>query len=214
MKLLKKSVYAVSAFLLAANVFWLGGCGKEEEAALRADGTGQYESLSVEAEDIPLKLGEGGTAQVEGENEDNVIAPDGDHKTKEEWDEEDRQKRAMLEEEVQAAGGISEEEAIEIGQEAMATDMGERGKDLTLLIYDEEKGWNTELCVADWSEIKEVDRGEIAYCMQFSSEIYEGMDLEDMSSYHCTVSAVDGRILEAYEYMPGEDWDKPVYYEH
>ncbi len=142
------------------------------------------------------------------------IALGANQKTKEEYDAEDRAERAMLEEKVQAAGGISEEEAIEIGRKAMADDMGERGEGLELLMHDADKGWNTDLCVADWSEIREKDRGEIAYFMSFSCEIREGMDLEDISSYHCTVSALDGHILEAYEYMAGEDWDKPIYYEH
>ena len=142
------------------------------------------------------------------------IALSANHKTQEEYEEEDRQRRAMLEEKVQAAGGINEEEAIEIGKKAMAADTGERGRNLKFSVFNEKEGWSTELCVADWSEIKEKDKGEIAYSMSFSCEIHEGMDLEDMSSYHCTVSALDGHILEAYEFMPGEDWDKPVYYEH
>lgn len=142
------------------------------------------------------------------------IALGSNHKTQAEYEEEDRQKRAMLEEKVQAAGGISEEKALEIGKKAMAADLGERGKNLIFYMFNEKEGWSTDLCVADWSEIKEKDKGEIAYYMSFGSEVYEGMNLEDMSSYHCTVSAVDGHILEAYEFVAGEDWDKPVYYEH
>lgn len=141
------------------------------------------------------------------------IAFAANRKTKEEYDAEDREKRAMLEEKVQTAGGISEEEAIEIGRKAMEADLGGSGKNLKLRVYDEAQGWNTELCVADWSEIKEEDRGAIAWSMQFDP----GNDTDDWTNYHCTVNAADGSILEAYQIeFTSEDVysGNAVYYEH
>ncbi|MDE5597905.1 MAG: hypothetical protein K2J04_08735, partial [Lachnospiraceae bacterium] len=55
-------------------------------------------------------------------------------KTQEQMDAEDLAndlaERAMLEEKVKAAGGISEEEAIEIAKKAMEADIGEKSKEL------------------------------------------------------------------------------------
>lgn len=135
-------------------------------------------------------------------------------KTEAEWEAEDRAKRAELEANVKAADGISEEEAIEIAQKAMEDDIGEKAKGMQLRPWEERYGWKTDLCIADWSEIKEEDRGAIGYYMQFDF----GDDSDDTTSYHCTVNAVDGSILEAYrmEYKYEGDsisWDT-VYYEH
>lgn len=141
------------------------------------------------------------------------IALNTNRKTKEEYDAEDREKRAMLEEKVQAAGGISEAEAVEATKKALKADLGEEGKGMKLRMYDEEKGWDTELCVADWSEIKEKDRGAIAYAVQFDL----GDDAEDWMCYRCTINAVDGSILEAYkiELTPDDVFSSSaVYYEH
>lgn len=77
-------------------------------------------------------------------------------KTQAEWDALTRAERAELEAKVKAAGGISEEKAVEIAQKAMEIDLGEKAKELKLGI-DEKFGWSSDLCVADWSEIKEKD---------------------------------------------------------
>lgn len=122
------------------------------------------------------------------------IAINTNRKTEAEYEAEDRAKRAELEAKVRAAGGISEEDAIEIGQKALETDLGAKGKGMKLRLWEERYGWKTDLCVADWSEIKEKDRGAIGYYMQFDY----GDDADDWTSYHCTVNAVDGSILEAY----------------
>lgn len=142
------------------------------------------------------------------------IALGANRKTKDEYDAEDRAERAMLEEKVQEADGISEEEAIEITKNALEADLGEESEGMMLRIYDESKGWRTELCVADWSEIKEEDRGAIAYSVQFDP----GDDADDWMSYHCTINAVDGSILEAYKMefglSDGGYCADAVYYEH
>lgn len=122
------------------------------------------------------------------------IAINANRKTEAEYEAEDRAKRAELEAKVRAADGISEEEAIEIGKKALETDLGVKGKGMELRLWEERYGWKTDLCIADWSEIKEKDRGAIGYYMQFDF----GNDSDDWTSYHCTVDAVDGSILEAY----------------
>lgn len=67
------------------------------------------------------------------------------------------------------------------------------------------------MCVADWSEIKEKDKGALAYCIVFNNAD-KVTQIDDLLNYNCTVNAVDGSILEAYTL---QGWgDNPVYYEH
>lgn len=131
-------------------------------------------------------------------------------KTQAQWDALTRSERAELEAKVQAAGGISEEKAVEIAQKAMEIDLGEKAKELKLGV-DETFGWSSDLCVADWSEIKEKDRGALAYSVGFGNVIEDETEIEDWLNYVCVVNAVDGSILEAYMI---QGWDNTVYYEH
>lgn len=131
-------------------------------------------------------------------------------KTQAEYEAEDRAKRAELETKVKAAGGISEEKAVEIAQKAMETDLGEKAKELKLYT-NKTYGWSSDLCVADWSEIKEKDKGALAYSVGFNN-VKEGMEIDNSLNYWCTVNAVDGSILEAY--MIQGLGDNIVYYEH
>lgn len=131
-------------------------------------------------------------------------------KTQAEYEAEDRAKRAELEAKVKAAGGISEEKAVEIAQKAMETDLGEKAKELKLYI-NKTYGWSSDLCVADWSEIKEKDKGALAYSVGFNN-VKEGMEIDNSLNYWCTVNAVDGSILEAYMIQGLGDYT--VYYEH
>ena len=62
------------------------------------------------------------------------IALNMNRKTAAEYEAEDRAERAMLEEKVRAANGISEKEAIEIARKALETDLGEKGKEMELII--------------------------------------------------------------------------------
>ena len=82
----------------------------------------------------------------------------------------------------------------DIGKKALKTDLGAKGKGMKLRLWEERYGWKIDVCVADWSGIREKDRGEIGYYMQFDY----GDDSDDWTSYHCTVNVVDGSILEAY----------------
>ncbi len=131
-------------------------------------------------------------------------------KTQAQWDEETRTERAELEAKVKAAGGISEDAAVEIAQKAMEIDLGEKAKDLKLGV-DETFGWSSDLCVADWSEIKEKDKGALAYSIGFGNLIEDETEIEDWFNYVCVVNAVDGSILEAYTI---QGWDNVTYYDH
>lgn len=123
--------------------------------------------------------------------------------------------RAMLEEKVKTAGGISEEEAIEFARKAMETDIGEKAKELRLLIDRPEAetyGWEVGLVdITDEDEYK----GDVAYIVQFDK--WDEMKPEDFFSYVCYVNAIDGSISGAYsisgdtEYL---DYDDLVWYEH
>lgn len=132
-------------------------------------------------------------------------------KTQAEWDVETRAERAELEAKVKAAGGISEEKAVEIAQKAMETDLGEKAKELKLVV-DKTFGWSSDLCVADWSEIKEKDKGALAYSVGFGNMIEDETEIDDWLNYVCVVNAVDGSILEAY--MIQGLGDNTVYYKH
>ncbi len=139
------------------------------------------------------------------------IAVNSNRKTQAEWDALTRAERAELEAKVKAAGGISEEEAVAIAQKAMEKDIGEKAEKLELCV-DETFGWSSDLCVADWSEIKEKDKGALAYLVGFNNA--KGLTeatIDDLLNYVCTVNAVDGSILEAYTI---QGWDKTVRYEH
>ena len=124
--------------------------------------------------------------------------------------------RAMLEEKVKAAGGISEEEAIEIARKAMEADVGEMAKELKLLIDRPEAetyGWELGLF-----DITDEDRykGDIAYSVQFD-KWNELMDPEDFFTYVCYVNAIDGSISGAYSISGNQmdlDYDDIVWYEH
>lgn len=123
--------------------------------------------------------------------------------------------KAMLEEKVKAAGGINEEEAIEFARKAMEADIGEKAKELKLLIDRPEAeiyGWEVGLVdITDEDEYK----GDIAYEVQFDK--WDKMKPEDFFSYVCYVNAIDGSISGAYS-ISGDteqlDYDDIVWYEH
>lgn len=127
--------------------------------------------------------------------------------TQEQMDAEDFAELARLRGKVQAAGGISEEEAIEIAKKALEADLGESGKDLKLHLFDSNGGGLDLTDVSDYDEYK--DRGEIAYFVQFD-DLYIS-DMRNYRSYHCVINAIDGSILGAYEI---HDWDEVEFYEH
>ncbi|MCM1417066.1 MAG: hypothetical protein NC430_14240, partial [bacterium] len=123
-----------------------------------------------------------------------------------------------LEEKIKAAGGISEDEAIEIARKAMEIDIGEKAKELEVRIYPDvaSNGWKLRLYdITDWDEYK--DKGDIAYSVQFGNK-EEVTDPKEFCDYHCMVNAVDGSICGAYS-LSGDvglywDYDDLVWYEH
>ena len=199
--------------LLTANILLLAGCGKTENNSQQTvieeqnqGSEGQNAVGDIQTQE-QTDAGDGKQAPEESQVQDQGIVST---KTQAEYEEEKRAERAMLEEKVKEADGISEEEAVEIAQKAMEADLGEAAEGLELSI-DETFGWDSELCIADWSEIKEKDRGAIAYCINFNNG-KKVEDFEDLLNYNCTVNAVDGSILEAYSSQGlGRD---TVYYEH
>ncbi len=138
--------------------------------------------------------------------------------TQEKIDEAERRDRALLEEKVKAAGGISEDEAVEVARKAMEADIGEKAKKLEVRIYPDlaANGWKLRLYdITDWDEYK--DKGDIAYSVQFGNK-EKVVDPEEFCDYHCMVNAVDGSICGAYS-LSGDvglywDIDDIVWYEH
>lgn len=138
--------------------------------------------------------------------------------TQEKIDEAERRDRALLEEKVKAAGGISEDEAIEFARKAMEADIGEKAKELEVCIYPDvaSNGWKLRLWdITDWDEYK--DKGDIAYSVHFGNK-EEVVGPEDFFNYNCFVNAVDGSICGAYSLSGdvGLYWeaDDLVWYEH
>lgn len=205
MKNTQKVVSMIAAVFLSAGIFSLSGCGTAENADM------EEKSVDLEVEQENPKTQADAAADKADETEKTGQEQDVEiiRRTKEEWDEITLKERAELEAKVEEAGGISEEEAVELAKKALETDLGDKGKDLTLVI-DEAFGWRSDLCVADWSEIKEKDRGAIAYSVGFNNA-KEGMDEKELLNYNCVVKAADGSILEAYTI---QGWDNTVYYEH
>lgn len=211
MKNSQKVVNMIAAFFLSASIFSLSGCGTAEntdmdemsvDLEVEQETPRMQENAAADRADETEKTGQ---PQAAGQEQDVEII----RRTKEEWDEITLKERAELEAKVKAAGGISEEKAVEIAQKALETDLGDKGKKLELVI-DEAYGWRSDLCVADWSEIKEKDRGALAYCIGFNNAD-KVTEVDDLLNYNCTVNAADGSIFEAYTI---QGWDTTVYYEH
>ena len=129
--------------------------------------------------------------------------------TQEKIDEADQRDRAIREEKIKAAGGISEEEAIEIARKAMETDIGEKAKELEVVISSDYTKNGRKLYLFE-------DDGVVYYYVQFANK--EEVDLEDFCNYNCKVNAVDGSIYEANS-ISGDvglywDYDDFIWYEH
>lgn len=211
MKKLQKVVNRIAVVFLLASVFSLPGCGMAENADMEevsVDLEVEQESPKAQVDAAADKADETektGQERATGQEEDVEII----RRTPEEWDEITLNERAELEAKVKAADGISEEKAVEIARKALEADLGEKAKEFELCI-DEKFGWRSDLCVADWSEIKGKDKGALAYCIGFNNAD-KVTEMDDLLNYNCTVNAVDGSILEAYTI---QGWDITVCYEH
>lgn len=140
------------------------------------------------------------------------IALNTNQKTQGEWDEINLKERAEFEERVKAAGGITEEEAIEIAKKTMEEDIGEKAKGLKLAAAGSEYGWKAYLRdITDWEEYN-AKGGELGWFVDFSNaEDVEYM--EELFQYSCTVDAMDGSICGACTHQGFIDGET-VWYEH
>ena len=130
--------------------------------------------------------------------------------TQEKIDEADQRDRAIREEKIKAAGGISEDEAIEIARKAMETDIGETAKELEVVISSDYTKNGRKLYLFE-------DDGVVYYSVHFANK-EEVIDPEDFCHYNCKVNAVDGSIYEANS-ISGDvglywDYDDFIWYEH
>ena len=89
-------------------------------------------------------------------------------------------------EKIQAAGGISEEEAIEIATKQMQAELGERAEEKEILRYQDGSVAVIKIDISENTEYKH--KGDVAYMVHFYNP-------EDRSFYECTIDAVDGSIL-------------------
>ncbi len=130
--------------------------------------------------------------------------------TQEKIDEANRRDRAELEAKIKAAGGISEEEAIEIARKAMEADVVEKAGELELFISSdyERYGWKADLYEDD---------GVVYYSVNFINKELEMVDPQDYFSYNCSINAVDGSIYSACSISGDVIYPEPddfVWYEH
>ena len=130
--------------------------------------------------------------------------------TQEKIDEANQRDRAIREEKIKAAGGISEDEAIEIARKAMETDIGETAKELEVVISSDYTKNGRKLYLFE-------DDGVVYYSVHFANK-EEVIDPEDFCNYNCKVNAVDGSIYEANS-ISGDvglywDYDYCIWYVH
>ncbi len=94
--------------------------------------------------------------------------------------------REQQREAIQAAGGISEEEAIEIATRQMESDLGERAEGKEILRYQD---GSVAVPILDISEQTDYEhKGDLAYFVNFYNS-------SDHTAYTCIIDAVDGSIL-------------------
>lgn len=94
---------------------------------------------------------------------------------------------------IEAAGGISKEEAIEIATKQMESELGERAEGKEILKYQD---GSAAVMILDISEKTDYEhKGDFAYMVHFHNP-------NDHSTYECTIDAVDGSILDIYTNEP------------
>jgi len=105
---------------------------------------------------------------------------------------EEQEKEKQWQEKIQAAGGISEDEAIEIATKQMKDELGERAEGKEILKYED---GSVAVIKIDISEQMDYEHeGDVAYLVIFSNP-----NEDDHSTYYCMIDAVDGSILKTYE---------------
>ncbi len=140
------------------------------------------------------------------------IALSTNYKSQKDWDDINLKERAEFEERVKAAGGITEEEAIEIAKKTMEEDISEKAKGLKLAEPGSEYGWKAYLWdITDWEEYN-AKGGELGWFVDFSNR--EDVEyMEELFQYSCTVDAMDGSICGACTHQGFIDGET-VWYEH
>ncbi len=89
-------------------------------------------------------------------------------------------------ERVEAAGGISEEEAIEIARKQMEDELGERAEGKEILKYQDGSAAVIQLDISEETTYEHEE--DMAYMVHFYNP-------NDRSFYECTIGAVSGSIL-------------------
>ena len=103
---------------------------------------------------------------------------------------EEEEEKSKQREIIEAAGGISEEEAIEIATKQMEAELGERAEGKEILKYQD---GSAAVIILDISKKTDYEhKGDLAYYVIFDNP-------NDNSIYYCTIDAVDGRVLETCE---------------
>lgn len=195
-----KKRYAVEV-LLVVSILVLTGCGKKVAESPRTE---------IAEAQLDVSQGKGlpndGEQQSEtqdadaGENqnpeEKEQTALNTNQKTQKDWDDINLKERAEFEAKVKAAGGITEDEAIEIAKKAMEEDIGEKAKGLKLAAASEQYGWKAYLWdITDWEEYN-AKGGELGWSIHFSN-VADAEGEDDLFSYDCMVDAMDGSVCGA-----------------
>ena len=105
---------------------------------------------------------------------------------------EEQAKEKQWQEKIQAAGGISEEEAIEIATKQMKDELGERAAGKEILKYEDGSVAVIKIDISEQTDYEH--KGDVAYLVIFSNP-----GENDHSTYYCMIDAVDGSILQTYE---------------
>lgn len=99
-------------------------------------------------------------------------------------------------EKIEAAGGISEEEAIEIATKQMEAEIGARAEGKEILRYEDGSAAVIKIDISERTDYEH--KGDVAYMVHFYNP-------EDHSLYECTIDAVDGSILHINTNEPVEE---------
>lgn len=105
---------------------------------------------------------------------------------------EEQAEEKQWQEKIQAAGGISEEEAIEIATKQMKDELGERAEGKEILKYEDGSVAVIKIDISEQTDYEH--KGDVAYLVIFSNP-----SENDHSTYYCMIDAVDGSILKTYE---------------
>jgi len=103
-----------------------------------------------------------------------------------------QEKEARLKKTLQDAGGISQDEAVEIARKQLETDLGDAADGLELMTDDLDRG----ACLLDALEYSEVEferesKAGVIYDVGFGNS-------DNHSTYGYIIDAVDGSILYTY----------------